>query len=56
MNFIKYLETEEIKDKKFISSFDDRTIMFDVNLYLLSKIEIDISRIEKVIKKINLTN
>lgn len=56
MNFIKYLEIEEIKDKKFISSFDDRTIMFDVNLYLLSKIEIDISRIEKVIKKINLTN
>src|SRR5690606_940999 len=48
--FIDYLAKEENKDKNFISNFEDQAIMFDVNNYLLSKISLDIDRLDKVIK------
>jgi hypothetical protein len=54
--FIEYLATEENKDKKFIPNFEDKVIMFNVNNYLLSKISKDLERIERVIKRINVTS
>ena len=49
--FINYLLNQESKDKKFISNFDDKVIMFDVNAHILSELNDDLSRIDKVIKR-----
>ncbi|QCX39419.1 hypothetical protein FF125_13595 [Aureibaculum algae] len=50
--FIKYLLSQESKDKKFISNFEDKIIMFDVNSHLLSELSDELSGLEKVIKRI----
>ncbi len=49
--FIEYLMRQEIKDKKFISNFSDKIIMFDVSDYLIKGLNQDYNRIDKVIEK-----
>jgi hypothetical protein len=50
-SFIDYLKDQEKNDKKFVSNFDDQSIMFDVIESLKQKLSKDLDRLDKVIKR-----
>ena len=49
--FLKYLSIQEIKDKKFITNFDDESIMFDIGKYIHAGLNQDLTRIEQAISR-----
>jgi GTPase SAR1 family protein len=51
IEFLKYLSSQELKDKKFMSNFEDKSIMFEVGVYIQAGLNQDLKRIEQAIKR-----
>ncbi|MEP2688700.1 hypothetical protein [Maribacter dokdonensis] len=51
IEFLKYLSNQELKDRKFISNFGDKAIMFDVIDYIQVNLNQDLTRIDQVMER-----